>query len=220
MTISPYFLTPFGAGQYDLGAYGSLSGVIGYFSSATARTGNSFVNQSLAAGGGWSAFTLLLPGYSAPDLCGQDSPLVCEYKQVKPAVALIMIGTNDAGSGSAGQYKTSLDEIIQTSVDMGVIPVLFTIPPKALTADQSARVDAFNQMIRATATQFDIPLCDYYSQMEPLPNKGMSGDGLHASVPPGGASGVFSADNLQYGYTVRNLMALQALDIIRKLVMY
>src|SRR5258708_4527770 len=220
MTVSAYFLTPFGRGAYELGEYGQLAGTISYFSQTNARTGNSFVNVSLAAGGGWSSHTLLIPGYSAPELCGQDSPLVCEYKQVKPSVALIMIGTNDSGSGTTDLFEGNLREIVQTSMDMGVIPVLSTIPPKPINEDQTARAIAFNQVIRSVAAQYDVPLWDYFSVMDTLPDKGLSSDHLHASVPPGGTSAVITSENLQYGYTIRNLQALQVLDALRQLVLY
>ncbi|MEP7284365.1 MAG: GDSL-type esterase/lipase family protein [Chloroflexota bacterium] len=220
ISFSPYFLTPIGQGSYQLGAYGSLSGVIGYFSQGNARTGNSFANQSLAAGGGWNSNTLLIPGYSAPQLCGKDSPLVCEYKLVKPAVALIMVGTNDSGSGSTDQFAGNLRQIVQTSIDMGVVPVISTIPPKRIDQAQTDRVNAFNAVIHAVAQQYDIPLWDYWAAMQNAPNMGMSSDGLHPSVPPDKASCNFTTDNLQYGYTIRNLTALQALDVIWRLVLY
>ena len=219
ITFSSYFLVPIGQGRYSLGTYGSLSGVIQYFSQANARDGNSFANPPIAAGGGWSAFTLLLPGYSNPDLCGQDSPLVCEYKLVKPSVALIMVGTNDSGSGSAADFGAALKEIVQTSINMGVIPVLITIPPKRLTEEQAQRVNRFNQMIKTTAQQFDVPLWDYWAEMQKAPNQGMSEDGLHPSIPPDGATTVFDSDHLQYGYTIRNLMALEVLDALWRLVL-
>jgi hypothetical protein len=37
---------------------------------------------------------------------------------------------------------------------------------------------------------------------------------VHPSSPPNGNAADFSAENLQYGYTVRNLGALHILDIL------
>jgi GDSL-like Lipase/Acylhydrolase family/Bacterial SH3 domain len=219
ITISPYFLTPIGNGQYELGAYGSLSRVIAFFSQTDARAGNSFANPSLAAGGGWSAFDLLRPESANKAICEFDSPLVCEYKHVKPSIALIMVGTNDSGSGSADQFAGNLRQIVQISMDMGVIPVLSTIPPRHVDADQTARVEAFNRVIRLIAQQNDVPLWDYWALMEAAPNYGMSADALHPSVPPDGAAARFSTENLQYGYTIRNLSALQVLDVLWRLVL-
>lgn len=218
ITAAAQFLYPIGYGQYNLGSYGYLSGVIGFFGAANARAGNSFANTSLAAVGGWTADKLLWPGNGYPEVCGSEIPLVCEYKLVRPSVALIMIGTNDSGSGSAGVYADQLRQIVQITIDMGVIPVLSTIPPKNFGSEQDARVDQWNQIIRATAAQFDVPLWDYYSQMVGLPNRGMSSDGLHPSAQPDGLIS-FTDDGLRYGYTVRNLGALQVLDAIWRLVM-
>jgi hypothetical protein len=39
-------------------------------------------------------------------------------------------------------------------------------------------------------------------------------------VPPDGATARFTPENLQYGYTVRNLNALQVLDALLRTVMY
>jgi hypothetical protein len=113
-----------------------------------------------------------------------------------------------------------LRQIVEISINMGVIPVLSTLPPKNIDAEQERRVTAWNEVIRAVSIQYDVPLWDYYSTMKPLPNRGMSTDGLHPSVPPDGATGRFTAENLQYGFTVRNLNALQVLDALWKAVMY
>ncbi len=219
ITASENFLYPIGWGQYVLGEYGYLSGVIGYYSQANARTGNSFANTSLAAGGGWTTERLLMPGGSNPPVCGSETPIECEYKRVKPAVALIMIGTNDSGSGSADVFAGNLSRIVEITINMGVVPVLSTIPPKNLGEDQDRRVDAYNTVITQTARRYDIPLWDYYSNMAKTPNRGMSADGLHPSISPFG-SGRLTIDSLAFGYTVRNLEALQVLDAIWRTVLY
>lgn len=220
ITVSPNFLYPVGYGQYDLGQYGGLAGVVGYFLQANARTGNSFANQSLAAGGGWTSDKLLTPGYGFPEVCGSETPLVCEYQRVKPAVALILIGTNDSGSGSVENFAGNMRQIIETSINMGVIPVISTLPPKNIDDNQEGRVNAFNDAIRLMAAQYQIPLWDYYAQMAGAQNRGMSSDGLHPSASPDGAAARFTPDNLQYGYNIRNLGALQVLDALWRYVMY
>jgi hypothetical protein len=50
--------------------------------------------------------------------------------------------------------------------------------------------------------------------LESLPNNGIDNDGIHLTIPPEGQSGVFNDNNLKYGYTVRNLVTLQALDVV------
>jgi len=217
ITASAYFMNPIGNGQYDLGQYGSLGGVIGYFSTERVGAGNSFNNRSVAANGGWSAFNVL-QAVSGP--CGVETPLICEYKQTKPAVAIIMFGTNDAGSGSPGPFSGWMRQIVQTSIDMGVVPILSTIPPKRIDADQSARVDAFNQVIRQVAQEYQVPLMDLFAVMDSAPNGGAGSDGMHPSVPPDGATCRFTPEHLQYGFTIRNLATLQALDAVWRLALY
>jgi hypothetical protein len=70
------------------------------------------------------------------------------------------------------------------------------------------------------ARQFEIPLWDYWHALQTLPNQGISADGIHPSAPPDGFTGRFTPANLQYGYTIRNLTALQALNTVWRSVMY
>ncbi len=208
ITATANFLYPFGFGQYTLGNYGGYSGAISFF-------GDSFVRETRAAAPGWTAVQLLTPG--SP--CGAVTPLVCEYQQHKPAVALIMIGTNDSGSGSPGVFADQLRQIVQITIDLGIVPVLSTIPPKVMNAEQTQRAIDFNLVITQTARQFDIPLWDYHANMVGLPNQGMSGDGLHPSESPSG-SGVLTGESLQFGFTVRNRDALIVLDSMIRYVLY
>ncbi len=221
ITYSGYFLKPFGLGQYDLGQYrAELEPVIQYFSQANARDGNSFANSPLAAGNGWGADRILQPGYAYTDICGNEAPLACEYKRVKPCLALIMIGTNDSGGVAPTEYAANLRRIIEISINMGVIPVVSTIPPKPIDAWNNTRADEWNMIIRSTARQYDIPLWDYWLALQKAPNQGISPDGIHPSFPPDGATGNFTGDHLNYGYTIRNLTALQVLNAIWRQVLY
>ncbi|MCC7208689.1 MAG: hypothetical protein IT323_15385, partial [Anaerolineae bacterium] len=187
ITASPYFLTPIGQAQFDLGAFRiELEPVVGHYLGENARAGNSFLNPSLAAGNGWGADRPLQPGYAYTQICGNEAPLVCEYKRVRPAVALIMIGTNDSGGVAPEVYTANLRRIVEISIEMGVIPVLSTIPPKLTDAWNAARVTEWNNIIRSMARQFEIPLWDYWHALQTLPNQGISSDGIHPSAPPDG----------------------------------
>lgn len=219
ITASANFLYPIGNGQINYGAYGYLSTTVAYFSSATARTSNSFANDSIAAQSGWTTIQMLSPGYASPGLCGGQTPLECELSFTKPAIALIMLGTNDSGSGSPDEFAGNMRRIIETTITFGTIPVLSTIPPKNFDEEQNKRVDAYNRVIRQLCVQYEIPCWDYFSVMEKLPNRGMHPDGIHPNSPPGGTAGDFSAGNLVYGYVQRNLTALEVLDTLRRLVL-
>ena len=220
ISYSPEFLTPIGNGQYNLGSYSQLLPTIQFFSAVNVRgAGNSFANPPLAAGNGWGADRILQVGYAYTDVCGSDSQLVCEYKHSKPAVALIMIGTNDSGGVAPDVYTANLKQIVEISINMGVIPVLSTIPVKHLTDWDAARVDEWNKIIRATAQQYQIPLWDYHFSMQNLPNQGIGSDGVHPSVPPDNGTANFNTANLNFGYTMRNLTALQVLDALRQQIL-
>jgi uncharacterized protein YgiM (DUF1202 family) len=221
ISAAPQFLTQIGQGSYQLGDYNYLSGAIGFFSGPNGRGYNPFSTASLAARNGWSTESVLNPANADPNIClSGETPLECEYRLVKPAVALIMLGTNDSGGMPAATFQSNLQTIVQISINMGVIPVLSTIPPKHYNAATDGRVAEFNQIIIATARGYDIPLWDYYQAMASLPNQGLGSDGVHPSTPPSGVTTIFDASSLQYGYTMRNLTALQVLYALWQQVLY
>jgi uncharacterized protein YraI len=221
ITASPYFLTGIGSAGYSLGQYGYLQGAINFFSGPNGRGANPFAAASIAARNGWSTESVLSPGLADPGVCRSgETPLECEYRLVKPSVALIMFGTNDSGGMPSGTFAANLSRIVEISINMGVIPVLSTIPPKHYNSATDGRVPEFNQIIISTARTYDVPLWNYWSVMSQLPGEGLAGDGVHPSIPPSGLSVVLDANNLQYGYAVRNLTALQVLYTLWQQVLY
>ncbi|MEL6148740.1 MAG: SGNH/GDSL hydrolase family protein [Chloroflexota bacterium] len=217
ITVAGQFLTPVGDGLYDLGPHTDLRRTIDHYSTVELRRGNSFQNQSLAAGNGWGTLTILDPDMAKADACNPgESPLACEYRYSKPSVALIMLGTNDMSYLSADEFATNLQRIIDISVETGVIPVVSTIPWRE---GFDAQVEMYNAAIRQIAERNNIPLWDYAAAMAPLPANGISTDGIHPNAPPWdqyGGSAQFTEAGLQYGFTVRNLTALQMLDAVRQ----
>jgi hypothetical protein len=217
LTDEQHFLYQIGYGQYILHDYSDLEPVILYFQATATRTGNSFNEDSVAARGSWNSSSPLDPANSiAFTICGSDSPIVCEYKLQRPAVSIIMIGTNEAEDRLAsGEYRQNLVRMVETSIDMGVIPVLSTIPWNKFRDPQP-----YNAVIYGVARSYDIPVMDYCVLMEAAPNHGIGEDGVHPSVPPDGNTADFSPENLKYGYTIRNLLTLQMLDALWRQVLY
>ncbi|MEQ8677879.1 MAG: SH3 domain-containing protein [Aggregatilineales bacterium] len=221
ITASNLFLNPVGFGGARLNEYAYLQPVIDFFSQTSARDHFSFANTSLAARGGWTSFDVLDPQRAVPGICNYgESPLVCEYRNNRPSVALIMLGTNDLNWVNGTDYRANLERIVQTSIDMGVIPVLSTIPDQPLSY-AAGRVSEFNGIIMAVAAQYDIPLWNYWSALQGLPNRGLSGDSVHPSYDSSTAeTAIFDANGLRFGYNVRNLTALMVLDAVWRGAMY
>ncbi len=214
ITFTDYFLDNFGAGVYNLEAYWYLEGAIDYFSSTIARDQDSFQQDSIAAKAGWNAYLLQNPEYADPALCAVgETPLECEYRHTRPSIALIMLGTNDAGFVDPYAFRVNMEWIVQTSIDHGVIPVISTIPNRLGEPEQ---VIQFNAIIRDIAARYQIPLWDYSTIMATLPGEGLGPDGIHPSASPAGFVGMadFKASNLVYGFPIRNLTALHILHSI------
>lgn len=218
-THSAYFLSPIGEGYTELGDFGYLQGVIDYYGVTRARTNNSFVNQSLATGIGWSAVTLQNSGYRNFNVCNrQEAPLRCEYRITQPSIAFIMLGTNEVTYLSVEDYRTNMQWIIDTSIEMGVIPVLSTIPYRRGAEE---KVDAYNNLLRQMAAENRIPLIEYAGVMATLPNQGLDSSRKHPTAVPRNqyrGSAIFTYENLHYGFTMRNLMTLQMLHTIKSVL--
>ncbi len=211
ITANEAFLIPIGRGDYNLRDYTYLEPVIRYFSQEIATDANSFANTSLAAKGGWSAWQIVTPRFADPVYClDGETPLECEYRVVKPSLALIMLGTNDIVNTPYRQYEAWMREIIETSIEQGVIPVISTLPPFHVTGYEE-RVPDLNRILIGLAREYQIPLWDYWSALHGLPNDGLSDDGIH---PNWAVPADFKPSFLLYGMTVRNLTALQVLDSI------
>jgi uncharacterized protein YraI len=218
ITVAPTFLVPFGYGQFNLRDDGYLADVVDHYASGWARNGNSFNNSSLATKGGWSSFSVLSPSLADHSVChASEPPLWCEYRLSRPSVALIMFGTNDVMDTSSGAYRANLQRIVGDTINFSIVPVLSTIPAFHRTG-YDGRVAELNGIIADVAHQYDIPLWDYWSAMAGLPNEGLGPDGIHPSAAPDSAD--FTPDSLQFGYTVRNLTALEALDALWRLELY
>lgn len=209
------FLSQIGRNDYSLAGYAYLQPVVNFFSQQIARENNlSWNNVSLAAANGWGSSEVLNPEKAEHTICAPgETPLACEYRIVKPSVSLIMIGTNDAGGVPLEVYRANLRQIVEYSIQKGVIPALFTIPPRNYDPATDNRVYDFNAVIRLTASEYQIPLIEYWTPMSQAPNLGLK-DGVHPSEPPDAKNCHLTSDRLQYGAPIRNLLALQMLDAL------
>jgi hypothetical protein len=220
MTASENFLVPFGTpGAYDLANYPELQAVIDYFSAVPARgegfEENSLSNPGLATTTGYTTVSVQDPIWADPTWCdANESPLQCEYNVSQPAIALIMFGTNDTTFFEAEQFNTYLRQIIDQTIEKHIVPVLYTFPERPEFPEKSI---LFNKIVVQIAQEYDLPLINLYTALEALPDKGINlDDPIHLSSPIDGNAGVFTPENLERGYTLRNLITLQALDVLRQ----
>lgn len=217
MTENPYFLVTFTQGHYDLGQYTDLQAVLDYYKGTPARSGSwdkdSFATVGLASASGFNVAAPLDATWADPKWChGGESPAACEFRVAHPSVALIMFGTNDVGLTDAASYDFFLRSLIEQTIDSGVLPLLSTFPTRP---EDPAKSLLLNQIVVKVAQDYDIPLVNLNRALEPLPNHGINpADTIHMSVPPDGRVDRFTADDLQYGFTMRNLVTLQALAAV------
>jgi hypothetical protein len=228
ISTSGFFLTGLGCGNANLGAFGELAPVIDYFRASgmepnnpqsACPEGNSFTRLSYATGIGWSAAQVLASMDDPPAHCAppDDTPLRCELQSIRPGLAVVMFGTNEAHQrASTSAFRSALSSILTELLDAGVVPVLSTIPHRLGAAN--ARVGAYNGVIIDVAGALQVPLVNYWRALQgpEMVRGGMELDGIHPNAFAHGAS--FSERGLRYGYNARNLVTLQALAKVKQVV--
>lgn len=222
MTAGRYssYLSMIGHWQYDLDSYSYLQPTVDlYMSGETIPGFNAFNHISFAAGNGWLASSLLAE--SVPGCESGEAPVACEYRRSKPSVALIMIGTNDSGGVPLADYRAQLQQIIQISLDNGVIPVLSTLPPKRLNPLVDGRIESeFNPTILNLAQEYGLPYIDLWGALQQPGVQALAPDGVHVAEPPSGKPTYFWPQNMYYAATIRNVLTLQMLTLLRQALGY
>jgi hypothetical protein len=194
-----WFFTAFdlGEGYYDLGPYQDLQSVIDYFDGSFERIGP-------AARRGFNTQKILDPAASDPSLCALDqSPLQCELRLHQPAFAILSLGTNQVWKPK--EFETGMRQILNILLSQNVVPILST---KGDNLEGDHRI---NRTIACLAQEYEIPLWNFWSAIQPLPNHGLQSDLEHLTY---GITNFDDAQAMQSAWTVRNLTALQALDAV------
>ncbi|AMV28098.1 multifunctional acyl-CoA thioesterase I and protease I and lysophospholipase L1 [Gemmata sp. SH-PL17] len=207
ITFSNNFLIPLATPSMgvDLAGDGSLNDTLAYFRAGQIGGSNSFAHPSVAA----------VSGYKSADVLGL---LPSELAVSRPAFVLVMVGTNDVAAGvPLDTFRQNLTRIAETALNMGVVPVLSTIPNSKFSAELERLQPSYNQVIEDVSEALRVPLWNYWRALQQLPNLGISADGVHPSVSPTGG-GDLTEKGLQFGYNVRNLTALQTLDKLRRVL--
>lgn len=191
----------------DLRAHASLAGALAYFRGGDAAGSDPFGRDTLAAESGRSAAWVV---------GGSPSPLDQEWDAINPRWALVHYGTNDMNLGAThGSAMVSFHEAMMTLVDdmlgRGTVPVLFGITRRGDSATANLWVESYNAVIRGMAQSRQVPFIDLYEAIDPLPEHGLSSDGIHLRAFGDGACRL-TEEGLQWGYNMRNLVALESLD--------
>lgn len=193
-------LTRFDNGPYTLGPYEFLQPTITHFAGSWARYG---VGARVAL----TTIGTFDPQWANAEWCQPGEHLLaCEIRLHNPAVLLIRLGTND---GSADLYERYMGQIIQYTIDNGVIPVLGT------KADRFEGDDSINSATRRLATAYRVPLWDFDTVAGTLPNRGLTDDHAHLTVY--GHDDYNDPETLQRGYPASDLSTLVVLDAIRRI---
>ena len=198
-TVTDWFLVDFdrGARYYNLGPYTSLQPVIDYFA-------GSFQRISAASARGFTAASALSTLWANPDTCKiGETPLACEYRLQQPSLSFIMLGTNDVNHKDT--FEANLRKILDQTLADGILPVLVT------KADNLEGDQQINATIARLADEYDVPLWNYWLAVQPLPNGGLQEDGAHLTHTPNRFDDPL---NLQSAWAVRNITALQVLQVV------
>jgi hypothetical protein len=193
-----WFLGPFDSesDEYRLGKYQYLQNAIEHFQGSYGRA-------SLAVRDGFNAAAILSPIRADHEICEGEDPLACEYRINDPSIALIILGSNDVYH--VEQFEDRLRQIIEYTIDQGVLPVLASKPDN-LEGDHS-----INRIIYSLAVEYQIPFWNVWRELQGLPDGGLQEDQAHVTFAPN----YFDNSSVMLsGWPHRNLTALQLLDFL------
>lgn len=201
--LNPHFLGPFDAGEYTLGEFANLQPSIDQFPGSFARHG-------VAARFGMHSWTVFDPQWADKEWClpNEDS-LACEFRLNNPSVLFVRLGSNDAGAPSGFRYN--LRQVIETSMENGVIPIIGT------KADRFEGSNENNDILRELAAEYNVPLWDFDLLAETIPGRGLDTDNVHLTIEDL-PHDYTQPETFQRGHPLQDLVALIALDQVRRVV--
>jgi len=194
-----WFFTAFdlGGDSYDLGPYQDLVPAIEHFDGSFERIG-------MAARRGFNTERILDPSAADGELCASgESPLTCELRLHQPAFAILSLGTNQVWEPE--EFEAGMRQILDVLLSANVVPILAT------KGDNLEGDHRLNRTVACLAQEYDVPLWNFWSAIQPLPNHGLQPDLEHLTY---GITDFDDARAMQSAWTVRNLTALQALDAV------
>ena len=202
--ITTYYLAMFDSGNYRLGdQYSYLQPTIDHFK-------GSWWRESLAVKGGMNVAAVQNVMWANPDQCkAGETPLQCELRVYNPSIAIISM--EESWAGDLSNYDLYMRKIVDYVLSQDIIPILAT---RAETLTQKRQINA---IVAKIAADYHIPLWNFWASTASLENNGISSDGFHLTgkdEAPEIRSFFDNPANLNYGWTQRNLTALQAIDAV------
>lgn len=206
----------------DLGSYASLQAIIDYFHQGNVAGRTPFAHVSQCTRENLTSW----------DLLGQKL-LPPEITDTNPSLGFVMFGSVDIGNGGTftpspqvdwvkfRDYGQAMLDIEDALIAAGVVPVLLSMPPRLSNGTPVVQVPTFVALTRAIAQGRQTPFVDFNLPMQKLADKGLESDGLHITqyeVSGSARNCVFSEEGLKHGYNLMNLLGLQALDRVKKVV--
>lgn len=169
--------------------------------------------------GGWEIVDAVAAGHPAAGVLTGDGTTPGEFSW-----ALVMFGTNDIDDAlwNAATWKESYRDFVEGYVDLGVVPVLSTIPPE-LAHVGDGRVEAANDAIRDLADEMEVPWVDFHGLVlhhRPLDWLGtlIDWDGTHPTAATGGRGFSQTAQTSTDGYALRTKLAFDVAEKLRAIV--
>jgi hypothetical protein len=198
-SAAPAFLTSFDR-DYDLDGYAYLQPAIDYFK-------GSFERPSLAAKAGLNTAGVLTTLWTDEQCKSNESLLDCQYRLDHPAFAIISLGTNEAYyvHHAPGSFERNMRQIIEDTTAQGIVPVLAT------KADDVEGDSSINATIARLASEYQVPLWNFWLAVQGLPNQGMIEPEHLSTISYSNFTDFSIPHSLEYGMQMRNLTALQML---------
>ena len=198
-TSALWFLTQYDMdpSNFHLGSHTELQPVIGHFSGSFGRVGPT-------AGTGYTTAAVLAPVTPGTKDCNPgETALDCELRVNNPSFAIVSLGTYQVWQPEV--FEPGLRQIIERLLQAEVVPILST---KADNLEGNQRI---NTIIARLAYEYNLPLWNFWREVQPLPGNGLQADHEHLTYSFSDFGNPF---NFQFAWPCRNLTALQVLDSV------
>lgn len=201
----------------DLAGHDSLMPTIEYFRGGDAAGSTPFDRDTLAAQVGKTASWVL---------SGNPSPVEQELSLLNPRFAFVNYGTNDMGLGATYEsalfpFYENMSELLDLLQANGVVPIITGLNPRSDNTSAPYWVPTYSAVTMALAESRQLPFIHLYLASKDLPGMGLGSDGLHGTVYSTGGQTqpcVFTSEALDYNYNIRNLLTIDMLDKVKRIV--